>query len=144
MTLLGQSLTPAAIVSVLQERIATGQAAIAADASRNAPIVTDAAELTRTDALVSALRQVVQGMYKQTPGTLADFGLKDRKVTKPSVETLAAAAAKSKATRAARHTMGKKQKQAIHGNVASAAPATPSPASPAQPTLPATPAPGKV
>jgi hypothetical protein len=131
---LGQSMTPTAIVAVLQERIGTGQAAIAAAAARAAATKADELELTKTDAFVSALRLVVQGMYKQTPGTLADFGLKDRKVAKPSAETKAAAAAKSKATRAARHTMGKNQKKAIHGTVVSPAPA-PSPASPASPKV---------
>ena len=49
--------------------------------------------------------------------TLADFGLSPRKVAVVSPEARVAAVAKTKATRAARHTMGAKQKKAIQGDV---------------------------
>jgi hypothetical protein len=53
-----------------------------------------------------------------TPSTLADFGLAPRKErTPPKVEKLAAATAKRKATREARHTMGPVQKKGVLGNV---------------------------
>jgi hypothetical protein len=52
------------------------------------------------------------------PSTLADYGLAPRKVRAPlTSEQKAAAAAKSAATRAARHTMGTVQKKGVKGNV---------------------------
>jgi hypothetical protein len=68
---------------------------------------------------------------------LAKFGLtpRQRPVTTPEVKV--AAAVKAAATRAARHTMGPKEKAKIKGTVAPTAPATPSPTAPAlTPTQP--------
>jgi hypothetical protein len=61
--------------------------------------------------------------------TLADFGLKPRKTRTPRTpEQKAASVAKSLATRAARHTMGSKQKAKVTGAAPHAAPVTaPSP-----------------
>jgi hypothetical protein len=72
--------------------------------------------------------------------TLADFALKARKPRTPlTPEQKAAAVAKAEATRAARHTMGPKQKAAIKGTVPATAPAT-QPAAPAPaPATPVTP-----
>jgi hypothetical protein len=57
-----------------------------------------------------------------------NFGFAPRRVATRTVETMAKAAAQAKATRNARHTMGKKQKKSIKGTVvaptAPAAPAT--------------------
>jgi hypothetical protein len=46
---------------------------------------------------------------------LGAFGLKPRKVRKVSTRTKLAALAKSRATREARHTMGKRQRAKIKG-----------------------------
>ena len=53
-----------------------------------------------------------------------DFGYAVRKRRPRSAEAIAAAAAKGRATRAARHTMGRRQRQAIHGVVPQPAPAS--------------------
>jgi hypothetical protein len=53
-----------------------------------------------------------------SPDALADFGLSARKSrVSPKSETVTAAVAKRKATRAARHTMGKVQKKDVKGAV---------------------------
>jgi hypothetical protein len=49
--------------------------------------------------------------------TLVHFGFEPRKPPKRTVRAKAAAAVKSRATRAERHTIGPRQKAAIHGTV---------------------------
>jgi hypothetical protein len=46
-----------------------------------------------------------------------DFGLAEQRTNAPTVETKALAVEKRAATRAARHTMGPKQRLEIHGDV---------------------------
>jgi hypothetical protein len=56
--------------------------------------------------------------FGNQPDVLADFGLVPRKAPTPlTVEQKAAAAAKRKATRAARNTMGAVQKKKVVGTV---------------------------
>jgi hypothetical protein len=64
---------------------------------------------------LSGLRQALLVAYRSQVNTLADFGLTGRKVGATSTQKKVAAAVKSQATRVARHTMGKKQKEAIVG-----------------------------
>ena len=142
----GQSMTPSAIVTALQNRINASQAAQAAEVARAAAVKANLNERAQSATFEQGLRQVVQGMYSQSPDTLAVFGLKPRKSTKKTVATKTEAVAKNKATRAARHTMGPKQKLEITGATPAAgnsgtspAPAaasgtSPAPASPTTPT----------
>jgi hypothetical protein len=67
-------------------------------------------------------------MRKRSRSTnaLAAFGYSVPKPYKRSAEAVIAATAKAKATRAARHTMGKKQRASIHGVVATPEPSAPS------------------
>jgi hypothetical protein len=81
--------------------------------------------------LVSGVRAVLYQMYRGSIETLADCGISPHKVAIRTAAEKLAAAAKAKATRAARHTLGKKQKAAITGSSAAAAPV--SPASPPAP-----------
>jgi hypothetical protein len=122
-----QSMTPAAIVQIIQNRISANQAVITAEAAHNAAVKANRDERASTATFESALRQVIQGMYSQSPDTLAVFGMKPRKSAKISVATRSEAVAKNKATRVARHTMGPKQKSEITG----ATPAATSGSSPA-------------
>ena len=78
----------------------------------------------KTKALVSTCIQSISLSFAGQVDTLADFGLTPRKARVVTPEEQVIAAAKAKATRAARHTMGKKQKAAIKGTVAP----TPAPA----------------
>jgi hypothetical protein len=78
------------------------------------------------------LRRYLQGVFGVDSEVLLDFGLTPEKPPVTTPETAAAAVAKRAATREARHTMGKKQKAAIHGTVA---PTTaPAPVAPTAPT----------
>jgi uncharacterized membrane protein YgcG len=123
LTLGSQKMAPADIVKAIQGRIDASNAAVKAAAALVAALQAEKAELTGTAILVSSLRALVLGMYAPSPEVLAVFGVVPRKRTAPSAATKAAAAAKSLATRKARGTLGKKQKQKIHGNVAAPAPA---------------------
>jgi hypothetical protein len=92
---------------------------------------------TRT--VVDGVRQGLQVAFVDSADTLADYGLKPHKARVLTTQQKVAAAAKAKATRAARHTMGSKQKAQIKGTVevpvtspTAAAPVAPAP-SPAVP-----------
>jgi hypothetical protein len=117
-----QPAAPADMVKVLQDRIAAANAAVTAEATRTAAVNANRSKRAETSTFVSSLKRVVQGMFSQSPDTLADFGLKAPRAGKKTVAVLATAVAKGKATRAARHTMGSKQKEKVKGTVPSASP----------------------
>jgi hypothetical protein len=67
---------------------------------------------------MAAFVAFVKASFGPTPDVLADFGLKPKKAPTPlTIEQKAAAAAKRAATRAARRTMGAKQKKAVKGTI---------------------------
>jgi hypothetical protein len=76
------------------------------------------------------LRRYLQGTFGVGSKTLLDFGLTPQKPPATTAQTTATAVTKRAATREARHTMGKKQKAAIHGSVAPAPSASPLAAAP--------------
>ena len=63
------------------------------------------------------LTAFLMATFSRSPDVLAVFGLAPRKTTTPTVQVLAAAAAKREATRKARNTMGSKQRKAVKGAV---------------------------
>jgi hypothetical protein len=132
----GASVTTKDIVATMQSRIDTAKAAQSTRATWQTAVQADHAERDKTKTFVSGLKQALLVAFAGQVDTLADFGLTGRKVRVVSPEEKLAAAQKAKATRAARHTMGSKQKSAIKGTVA---PTTPAPAVPAAPTPIATP-----
>ena len=138
----GQSYTTAAVIGLLQGRIATSTSATNAHATWQAAVQADREQQAKTKPFVSGLRKALQVAYAGSIDSLADFGLKAPKPRTPLTPAQkAAAVAKAEATRAARHTMGPKQKAAIKGTVPAAAPET-QPAAPAPtPTAPAPAAP---
>jgi hypothetical protein len=75
------------------------------------------------------MRQALLVAFADQVDVLADFGLTGRKTRVVTPEEKVTAAAKARATRAARHTMGKRQKAAIKGalepSASEAAPAVP-------------------
>ena len=75
------------------------------------------ATAARTDALYAALRSFTHNQHKPRPEVLAEFGMTLPSRQAPSAETLAAAVEKRAATRVARHTMGKRQKMKVKGDV---------------------------
>jgi hypothetical protein len=116
-TLLGGSLTPGQIESKLQALIDLRSDVDAAKATATAKIANEAAQTPALLALMGALGSYVKATFGSSPDVLADFGLAPKARAQVTVEAKAVAAAKRKATRAARHTMGPKQKKGITGVV---------------------------
>jgi hypothetical protein len=148
----GTSTTTAAIVAKLQARIAAISTVQTTRATWRAAVQAERTEVAATKAFVSAVRQALLVAFTGQVDVLADFGLTPRaKHVATPAENLVRAA-KSKATRAARHTMGSKQKAEVKGTgtpvvsvttapvaVAPVAPATVAPVAP-RPIAPVTPA----
>jgi hypothetical protein len=133
----GVSYKPADLALPLQARIDSANRVLAAKAAWSEAVQADRDEQAKSKTFVSDLRQALKVAFGGSIEALATFGLTPRKTPVLTPEQRTAAAEKAKATRAARHTMGPKQKAQIKGTVAPAAtPATPAPAA-----APATPAP---
>jgi hypothetical protein len=109
----GTTYKPADIVIILQARLATAKAVDSARSTWQAAVAADRDERAKTKTFVSGIRQALLVAFADSIDVLADFGLSPRKKAVVSPETRAAAAVKAKATREARHTMGKKQKAKI-------------------------------
>jgi hypothetical protein len=97
-----QTMTPAALVAVFQNRIAAGKAAQLAETARTTAVKVDVDMRATTGKTVNAFRRFVVATYTESPDTLATFSLKVPKTPKPTVAVKAQAQTKSKATRAAR------------------------------------------
>jgi hypothetical protein len=108
----GQTTTPANMVQVYKDRIATGQAVVEADAVRAAAVKTDKDKRAQTRATALAFKRLVIAMFTQQPDVLGTFGLHAPKPAAKTAAEKAQAAAKAKATRAVLGTKGKKQKKA--------------------------------
>jgi hypothetical protein len=87
---------------------------------------TKVAQATRAKAavLTGSLKTYVVAHFGENSPVLADFGFAPRKVGQKTVAQKLQSVEKQLATRAARHTMGSRQKAAIHGSITQ----TPSPA----------------
>jgi hypothetical protein len=90
----------------------------------------EAAEAQRLE-LDKGLRAWVANQFGPNSQVAYEFGFPPRKQAVKSVESKQNAVARMKATRAARHTMGKKQRQAVVGMI----PLETAPPSPSSPTL---------
>jgi len=138
----GQPYAAKDIVAVLQEIITSETNAVTTRAEWRAAVAADKAERAKRKVFLSGLKQALRVAFGGQIDVLTDFGLaprKPRKVLTPQEK--AAAAAKAKATRAARHTMGAKQKAKIKGTEPQGAnpPAATPPAPPATPAAPPSP-----
>jgi hypothetical protein len=140
--LAGTTVTTKDIVTTLQARVDSAKAVLSTRATWQATVQADRAERDKTKAFVSGLKQSLLVAFSGRIDTLADFGLVPRKVTVLTPEQKIARTQKTLATRAARHTMGTKQKSTIHGTVPAPVPVNPAPAptpAPKPTTPPATP-----
>ena len=122
------------IITTLQTRITASKNVQPARATWLAAVKADRDERATSETLVSAVKQSLLVFFAGQVDTLSDFGLTGRKVPVVSPEVRVAAAAKAKATREARHTLGKAQKAKIKGTVTTTAPAIP-PTPPTAPTV---------
>ncbi len=112
-----QTLTAAAVVTMLQGRVTAAQNAATSQAAFHAAVkAADAAE-SATAATVSGVVETIYVAFGNDAAALADFGLPVRRKGVLTPAQRIAAVAKAKATRAARHTMGPKQKATVTGNV---------------------------
>ncbi|MDP8998570.1 MAG: hypothetical protein M3O46_00480 [Myxococcota bacterium] len=141
--LLGSSFTPAQINERLQTLVDLRRDVDAAKAQTKAKLAVERANMPALRTLMDAYKSFLKAVHGNAPDVLADFGLQPKARAQLTVEAKTAAAAKRKATRAARHTTGPKQKKGIKGAVtgiivtpvtATDHAATP----PASPTAPAT------
>jgi hypothetical protein len=137
--LVGSAYTPADLVKLVQSRIDSANGATATKANWHSTVVADKTLNTKLTPVLRALRQYVINVFGETSPVLADFGFTPPKRATRTPEQKAAAAVKAKATREARHTMGKVQKKGIKGTVPATAPATnPSPVPAPTPVTPPT------
>ena len=120
--------TPVQVETAFQTLIDLRTAVDDAKAATKARIALEDAQAGPLRSQMAAFVAFVKATFGSTPDVLADFGLKPRKAPTPlTLDEKAAAAAKRKATRAARHTMGTKQKKEVKGTIQTivTAPATP-------------------
>ncbi len=141
MPLNGSSVKTEDFTAKLQGILSASDAADAAKAVWVAKLAAAREQSAAAEPDIVAAHSYVLAVFGAKSTTLADFGLPRRSTAR----TLAAkqqAVAKSLATRDARHTMGPRQKAAIHGTVPTApAPAAPAPVAPASSTAAPAPAP---
>jgi DNA gyrase/topoisomerase IV subunit B len=115
--LAGGSFTPAQVTERLQELVNLRNDVDAAKASTKARLATEKANMPALRTHMDALVTFVKAAFGNAPDVLADFGLHPKARTPLTVEAKTAAAAKRKATRAARHTTGPKKKLSVTGDV---------------------------
>jgi hypothetical protein len=119
----------------------------AAKAAAKAKLDSERAQAPSLRGVVSAYVAFVKASFGNAPAVLVDFGLSPRKARTPqTAEQKAVASAKRKATRAARHVMGPKQRKAVTAPVQVTLTTTPlaAPRPIAEPPAPAAPAPSGV
>jgi hypothetical protein len=113
----GGRYTPKELGGILEQRIELSEAVLAAKAALAEAVRQERENTARTARLVAALRKVVHLMFGPDLVTLSDFGVAPHKERRPlTAEEKLVVVAKILATRAARHTMGKRQKLAIRGD----------------------------
>jgi hypothetical protein len=127
----GGTFTPSQIEASLQGLIDLRTAVDDAKAAAKAKVADELAQASPLRSHMAAFVAFVKVAFGKSPDVLADFGLKPRKTTTPlTIEQKTVAAAKRKATRAARHTMGTSQKKKVKGTITTIVTPTDSKASP--------------
>jgi hypothetical protein len=118
LTFASGSHTPAEVTAQLQKVVTRRSDVETAKATAKAKLAAEKADMPALRDLLNAYVSFVKVTFSKSPDVLADFGLTPKKATTPlTVVQKAAAAAKRKATRAARHTMGTQQKKGVKGAV---------------------------
>jgi len=115
--LAGGSFTPAQVTAQLQALVNLRTDVDAAKASTKAKLAVEKADMPAQRIFMNAFVTFVKAAFGTAPDVLADFGLHPKARTPLTAEAKTAAAAKRKATRAARHTTGAKQKKSVKGAV---------------------------
>jgi hypothetical protein len=113
----GGSFTPAQVAATLQSIVDLRRQVDAARATMRAKLVNERAAMPALRTFRGALVSFINGAFANQPDVLADFGIHPKARTPLTAEANTAAVAKRNATRAARHTMGSKQRKRIKGAV---------------------------
>jgi hypothetical protein len=125
----GTTYTVGALTQLMQDFVDRRSAVETARANLMAKLQAERAASASTLEVAHALVAIVRGTFGKSADTLADFGLAPPKVKAPlTAEKKAAAAAKRRATRVLRGTMGKKQKKDIKASISATLVVSPSPA----------------
>lgn len=122
--LVGKAFTTQQVVSLFQELIDAIKAATAAKAASKKAVANVKALKATVLPVHRELIALVEASLGRDPTVLADFGKVTVAPKAPTAATKATAVQKRKSTRAARHTMGSVQKEAVTG--AETPPAQPS------------------
>jgi len=110
--------TPAQVVAQLQTLVTLRQGVSDARAALQAKLAAEASQAPTLREFMLAFVAFVKVTFSKSPDVLVDFGLAPKKAATPlTAEEMVAKVAKGKATRQARGTTSKKQKQEIHGDV---------------------------
>jgi len=138
----GGSFTPTQVTEKLQALVKLRNDVDAAKALTKAKLAAEKTDMASLRIFMDAFVTFVKAAYGASPDVLADFGVHPKARTPQTVEAKTAAAAKRKATRAARHTMGSKQKKGVKGAVTGivVTPVTAAPPIATVPSNPSTPA----
>jgi hypothetical protein len=113
-----RTFAPADVQALLQAFIDLRAAVEAARAALQTKLVEEAAQAPALRDLIAGYAAFVKVSFSQSPDVLADFGLAPKKERAPlTIEQRALANERRNATRAARHTMGSRQKKAVKGTV---------------------------
>jgi hypothetical protein len=115
--LAGEEFTPDTLVQFFQEQIALLDDATNTKALLAQKVAAIKANKTTRGPVLKAFNNFVLGCFETQPATLAEFTVVARKVPTVPANIKALAVAKHKATREARHTMGKRQREAVKGIV---------------------------
>jgi len=112
----GEKYTLATAADEVQKRIDLAQDAVSSYAKHVESLQKLEAEIERSNPFIASLKATFYAMFATSPATLADFGLTQKKARRAlTAEEKFQRAVNAKATRAARHTMGSRQKAAIVG-----------------------------
>jgi hypothetical protein len=124
LALSGTTWSPAAMTAALQGAVTDASNTDAAKAAWRIAVAKGKGSRAQAIKLISAIRAYVKATYgSNAADVLADFDFPPPKIRSVSTQTKANSVAQNKATRAARHTLGPKQRQAVKGTIASPAPA---------------------
>jgi hypothetical protein len=115
--LAGEEFTPETLVQFFEQQIALLDDATTAKAVLAQKVAAIKANKATKGPVLKAFNNLVLSAFETQPATLAEFNVVARKVPTVPTNIKALAVAKHKATREARHTMGKRQREAVKGTV---------------------------
>ncbi len=131
-TLAGVKYAPAKLAQMFQQGIEVGDATDAASKAWRVAVAKERAMTQELSGVQTSLRNHVSALFGETGTEFADFGFAPKQVTTVDVATKAVAVKRREATRVARHTMGKRQKEEITGETSPAVTDSTTPTTPEQ------------